>query len=714
MYNICNLMKLYGLISCCFFYSISFAQQIKLKDTLFAKQTEEVVVTATRTEKKLSNIAVPVTLISQRQILQTGSLRLNDILQEQTGLLVSSGSGSSSIGGGIFGNGIQMQGLSADYTMVLLDGEPLIGRQGGVMDLSRFAIGNIKRIEIVKGPSSSLYGSEALAGVINLITEPIATPLFKAGFRYGSFNASDAFISGKSGKDKTSLYYFINRNSSNGYDLDASTPEKTIDPFSNYTGQLKFTKKFNANSRLIVNSRYSYGLQQAAYAINNKSINVKGQGINTDFMLNPVWLHQFNKQIKSRLSVVVSGFSFNQKLDSISNNKRYYYDEFEQHFFRVEEQVDYNYGKHNFSAGGGYTLQTVNTIRYKEQKQQQQIHAFVQHEFVPNQNFHIISGVRYDYTKGFAARISPKIAAHYKINKQLTLNASAGSGFKAPDFRQLYLNFTNSAGDGYSIFGASEFSVAFLQAQQSLGIIGTILPAANQITNLKPEISAGYNLGFKYRINSSINTEINFFRNDIDGLINFIPVATNSNGTSVFSYVNINRAYTQGAEFNFQYQPNQKINIQAGYQFLQTADKDVLAKVKQGVIFGRDYENGPARLLTKRDYSGLLNRSKHMANLRIFYTNEQKKTNASIRLIYRGNWGVVDRDGNGFANMPSEFASSLLQVNMAAGKQLNANWAVQTGVNNILNQTNPGFAANVPGINFFIAVNYSIQHKNNK
>ena len=704
-------MKLYGFISCCLFSSISFAQQKKLSDTLFAKKTEQVVVTATRTEKKLSNIAVPVTLISQQQIQQAGALRLNDILQEQTGLLITANSGSGSIGGGIFGNGIQMQGLSPDYTMILLDGEPLVGRQGGVMDLSRFAIGNIKRIEIVKGPSSSLYGSEALAGVINLITEPIATPLLKAGLRYGSFNATDAYISGKAGTDKNSLYFFFNRNSSDGYDLDASTPEKNIDPFYNYTAQLKFTHKFNPNSRIIFNSRYNYSVQRAAYAINNRNINVKGNGTNTDFMLNPVWLHQFNAKIKNRLSAVASGFSFVQKLDSISNGKQYYYDEFAQHFFRVEEQIDFNYGKHHFSAGGGYTLQTVNTIRYKEQKQQQQLHAFIQHEFAPSENFSIISGLRYDYTRGFAARISPKLALHYRINEQLSFNASAGSGFKAPDFRQLYLNFTNSAGDGYSIFGASEFSVDFLQSQQRLSIIANILPAAFQITNLQPEISAGYNAGFKYQLNQKIKTEINFFRNDINGLINFIPVATNANGSSVFSYVNINRAFTQGAEFNFQYQFNQKITIQAGYQFLQTADKDILTKIKQGEVFGRDIENGSARLMQRNDYSGLLNRSKHMANLRFFYADEKSGTNFSMRLIYRSRWGVVDKDGNGFANMAAEFAAPMLQVNIAAGKQINSQWAMQAGVNNILNQINPVFAANMPGIHFFLAINYSIQHK---
>ena len=114
-------------------------------DTLFSKTLSELVVTATRTERKLSNVAVPVQIISRKAITQSGSVRLNDILAEQTGLYITSGGATTSAGGGVFGNGIQIQGLSPDYTLILLDGEPIIGRQGGVIDLSRLAVGNIKK-----------------------------------------------------------------------------------------------------------------------------------------------------------------------------------------------------------------------------------------------------------------------------------------------------------------------------------------------------------------------------------------------------------------------------------------------------------------------------------------------------------------------------------------------------------------------------------------
>src|SRR5690606_5236392 len=69
------------------------------------------------------------------------------------------------------GTGLQMQGLSSDYILILLDGEPLIGRTAGTLDLDRISVFNIEKIEILRGPSSSIYGSEAMAGVVNIITK---------------------------------------------------------------------------------------------------------------------------------------------------------------------------------------------------------------------------------------------------------------------------------------------------------------------------------------------------------------------------------------------------------------------------------------------------------------------------------------------------------------------------------------------------------------
>ncbi|MFN5134144.1 MAG: TonB-dependent receptor plug domain-containing protein, partial [Chitinophagaceae bacterium] len=361
------------------------------------------------------------------------------------------------------------------------------------------------------------------------------------------------------------------------------------------------------------------------------------------------------------------------------------------------------------TLGGGYTLQTVNTTRYREKKEQHLYHAFIQNEWRGVKNLIVIGGLRYDYNTAFNARISPKLAVNYKLNEKIKLNASYGAGFKAPDFRQLYLSFINNAADGYSIYGANEFSIDRLEQQKQQGLIAQILPPAYQITSLNPEISRGFNFGFQISPVQKLRADVNFFRNDIDNLINYIPVATNANGTSVFSYVNINRAFTQGVEFNINYQLHQLFSISGGYQYLETADKDILENINNKEVFGRDIVGGSARLITKADYSGLLNRSKHMANLRLFYDDAKKGWSSSLRFIYRSRFGVLDLDGNGFANMDAEFAKGMIQMNLTAAKQINKQFNIQAGINNVLNQTNARFMPNLPNRNFFIAVHYTFK-----
>jgi hypothetical protein len=100
---------------------------------------DEVVVTATRTERSSDDVPLPVQLITEAQIDRIGALRLDEVLQEQTGLQMISDHGA----------GLQMQGLSSDYILILIDGEPVIGRTAGTTDLSRLTVNNIERIEIM-------------------------------------------------------------------------------------------------------------------------------------------------------------------------------------------------------------------------------------------------------------------------------------------------------------------------------------------------------------------------------------------------------------------------------------------------------------------------------------------------------------------------------------------------------------------------------------
>ena len=213
--------------------SLVFSQQ-KLADSIKISELREVVVTATRTERNLASLPLPIAIITSEAISKSGVTRLNEILFEQTGLLTIPDFGGV--------EGIQVQGLDASYTLILIDGVPLVGRSAGTLDLSRISVGNIDRIEIVKGASSSLYGSEALAGVINIITKKPKRDLLSGNlsYRYGSFETNDLNSNVVWKKNKFSGSIFTNYFNTNGYDLNESTPEKTVEPFTTLQSNRNF------------------------------------------------------------------------------------------------------------------------------------------------------------------------------------------------------------------------------------------------------------------------------------------------------------------------------------------------------------------------------------------------------------------------------------------------------------------------------------------
>jgi outer membrane receptor for ferrienterochelin and colicins len=121
----------------------------------------DIVVTGRRSPERLGESAVAVEVITREQIVTSGARDAAQILANQPGIQIDSS---------FRGEAIQMQGLDPQHTLILVDGERLIGARDGALDLTRLFAGDIERIEIVRGPASAIYGSDAIAGVVNVIT----------------------------------------------------------------------------------------------------------------------------------------------------------------------------------------------------------------------------------------------------------------------------------------------------------------------------------------------------------------------------------------------------------------------------------------------------------------------------------------------------------------------------------------------------------------
>jgi outer membrane receptor for ferrienterochelin and colicins len=675
------------------------------KDTIVGK-TDDVVVTATRTERKLGNVAVPVTLVSQKTIQQAGSLRLKDILQEQTGLYLTSG----------FGTGVQVQGLSPDYTLILIDGEPMVGRTAGVLDLNRIAVGNIKKIEIVKGPSSSLYGSEALAGVINIITDKPTQNKFNAGVRYGTYNTSDVNVGGTLHLGKLAINGFAGSYNSDGFSIRPFTVERTVAPIWRFTSNLNLAYPISAKTKLTVAVRHAYeDIKNELAVTNNGNITYsRGKEVNKDWNINPVITHQFNANIKSTLRLYATRF---EGLQTLANTDGTLYNDYLNHqFARAENQTDFTLRKNiTLTTGAGIIEEGVKSTRYDNSSTRRNntiAYGYTQAEWLPTEKISIIGGLRYDDNRLFASAFSPKLAVAYRPTNAVKLTASFGRGFKAPDFRQLYLNFTNTAAGGYSVYGTLE-AQKILAELNRLGQISSFESDYYRLNDLKPEFSTGLNVGTQIKFNQQVEMKLNLFRNDIENLIDSRLVAYRNSGAQIFSYLNVRDAYTQGGELEFVIQPIKNITINSGYQLLLTADKEQLAEIENGKVFTKD-ANGFSRRMQRSEYIGLPNRSRHMANLKLTYEKPNTNWFATIRTLYRSQWAVNDADGNGLYNTNDDFAKGFVLLNISAGKTLNKGWRIQGGIDNLLDYDDILNLPNMPGRQAYISINYSFtKNKNN-
>lgn len=672
--------------------------QITLKDTIVEQKLDEVLITATRTYRQLSSLPLPAQIVAKKELKNVNTIRLNNILNEQTGLIT--------VAGFIGGEGVQMQGLDPQYTLVLIDGVPLVGRSAGTLDLSRLTVGNIKQIEIVKGASSSLYGSEALGGVINIITDLPKQQGVKGDldYRFGTFNSHDLNLDLGYRKSKLRLSGFINYNSSDGYSLNNAVNVNTVDPYYNITVNPKLQYDFNDNTNLFVSFR---GFQQFQDYIptQTESGDIETHEWNTHVKLN----NKYNNKWSSYFEFYATQYDTRQLLNDVTTNQLVSRSEYDELLIRPEMRATFKPNESTtFIAGLGMDHETLERNDFSIQPIFNSPYIFLQYDSNITERFNVILGARYDSHSDYKSQFSPKVALRYEINDKLSAKGSVGYGFKAPDFRQLYFDFDGFG--GYTVLGYNMvpsvlqdmFDNGLLASNYNQAQIDAII--SDFQGDLKPESSVAYNFGFTYKPLNALNFEINFFRNDIQDLIDNRQIANKASGNGVFSYVNVNQAYTQGFELNTSWQANKQFKISGGYQYLIAKDKDAEEIFKNGEAFASTPQ-GTMRL-DEDDYFGLPNRSRHMANIKLFYENNDIGLNANIRGVYRSKYGLFDTNGtvNGYIDENDDFVEGFSTWDLALNKTFYKNYELGFGIDNIFNFTDwpdsgadQVFIANIPG-----------------
>ena len=657
-----------------------------------SKLIEEIVVTATKTETKLEKSTVPLSVIAKKYIKASGTVKLSDLLQEQTGLQLSN----------FLGIGVQLQGLSAEYTLILLNGEPIIGKNAGVVDLSRLVVSNIKRVEIVKGPVSCLYGSDAIGGVINIITEEPGKiqNAIDLSIQYKTPAILTSSLYTSVSKKKVSFENTVVHNFSNGYQTNNATIYKEGIPYNDFTISNKLSFRLNEKIQTGIGFKYYFSkLKNKDVYINNeqKEIIATQQDKVNEFNFSPFL--KFSKKnivfnIKNYNSFYTSKSNiYGEKLDT-----DLYEDSYRQLFNKLETQIDFTRKGHLFSAGAGGFFNLVQSNRNNENIIQHQEFIFLQYQYEWKNNIVINIGNRTDFPNDFKIQwFSPKASARFNINKYFAIKISGGRGYKAPDIRQQYLNFTNTL-VGYAVFGSS-VAVEKLKELENIGQLQNYILPLDKITNLLPEKSWSANAEIEIKpIPGKLTFTANYFRNQMVDLITALPTATKMNGALIYTYFNLNKVYTQGLETSISYQILKELNISVGYNFVDAKDYDVIKKIEEGKVFRRDPITLETQRVTQKDYGGLFDRSKHSFTVKIFYENKKYDFNTYLRAIYRGKYGWADVNGNQILDVKEEFAPAYTLLNFSFTKTIKNRFHFTVGLDNMLNIKQPQYLPSMNGI----------------
>ena len=637
--------------------------QLVAIDTTKPIFAEEVVITATRTAKALEEVPVPVLVIPASEIQMQGATRLSEVLGGQLGFNLQYNRLGSV--------GVQLHGLDAGYTLILVDGEPLVGNIEGFVDISRIPVANIERIEVTHGPASSLYGSDALAGVINIITRRAArstSSFVKA--QYGAFGTVDLTGQFDVTGNAASASVYLNRYSTGGYDLNENAPGPTVPPFANYDTGLNAEYRIDSFTTLKSFARLAYQDLEGISAIQQGTPtgSQTQELIRVDWSLAPSLAHQFSTRTKAKLSTYAGRSTADANYQAVGASELQDYFNFDQFRSETELQLDHLLNSQLLlTGGGGAMVESVEAdFMAGDRTTVTSTFAYGQLEWIPNSKFDLITSSRLDAHPDYATQINPKLAVMYKTSPDLKFKASVGRGFKAPTFEQRYVNFTNPLGGNYTVLGTEGLQQA-LVAFENAGLIDRYLVDPTTLTTVRPETSLSYSLGVTVDVADGVSLQSSLFRNDVEDLIETRVIAIKTDGQNLFSYVNIAEVLTQGFDVESSLRPVDGATVSIGYQYLEAESKT-----------------------TGHDLAG---RSRHSGRLQIQGSNRRLGLSAFVRAVYKSSYPFVTGtditvDGH-----------SIWDVSLT--KQLTSDLQFGVGAENLFDFTESALLPEEPGRRWF-------------
>lgn len=494
---------------------------VKLKPAVF--NMNEVVITAQFAPEKADKSIYKINVINSRTIEQKASTNLSDLLTSESNMRLSQG--------GILGSNLSIQGLSGENVKILIDGVPVVGRLNGNIDLTQLNLFNVDHIEIIEGPMSVIYGSNAIAGVINIITKEnkfSSTQAFANAYyeTVGVYNIN-AGVSKR--KNRNQAYFDFSRNFFDGYNQSGNSRQMDWKPRRQYNADGYFLHTGN-KLRLKLSAQ-----------IFNEMLLDKGPllgpyyetAVDNHFLtLRSTWKVESNYTIsKNRNLNLIAAFShYNRARNVYSNDltipeKTLTAKGDTTRFGSMLGRALYNRNlenqKVNYQVGfdGNYEWTKGDRIA-SNSRSIGDFATFLTLKYNPYSSLTIQPGVRLMYNTRFKAPLVYSLNTKYALTKNTAFRMSYARGYRAPSLKEMFLSFVDI---NHNIKG-------------------------NEL--LKAEYSHNVNFQFSYNRETSkayLNTEAALFYNYVDNTIWLFN--TGENSTS-YTYGNVASFISKGTQLN--------------------------------------------------------------------------------------------------------------------------------------------------------------------
>ncbi|MCY1016539.1 TonB-dependent receptor plug domain-containing protein [Pyxidicoccus sp. MSG2] len=473
---------------------------------------QQTVVTASRTAERLGETPVATEVITRADILLSGARNAAELLAAHPGLeVVHSFSGAT----------LQIQGLGSEYVLVLVDGERVAGRVAGGVDLSRLSLEDVEQVEIVKGPSSALYGSDAVAGVVNLITRRARRPLgAELRASYGSLSRLELDGTGEARGDGWGVRLSGGLQRADAYDLDPAdvgTTGSSIEGFDVSAkgdlrtggGALEGSASFARRTQRGVD----LGVAGAIFDRASRDDSVSAR-------LAPSWT--LGSGATLRADAAYAWFDRRYLRDQRRSSALDTVEDTRDQQGRLGAQLDARpHARHVMVAGAELLGEWLSSDRLETgrgRRARGSVYAQDSWTVATGPGLVLVPSARVDTDTQFGSVVTPRLALRVDPLSWLTLRGGYGFGYRAPGFQELLLDFENPS-VGYAVRGNPD---------------------------LRPERSRSVTLSGELRPASTSLLWVGAFHHTLRDMIG---VSLQEGGEqSLFTYVNVARATLRGGE----------------------------------------------------------------------------------------------------------------------------------------------------------------------